>query len=643
LRKILLFLLCAIPFLAPAQGPLTIQTQQCVYRDGDDLDGSKGWASPLLDESYWRPLSEWRLSSVEERYWIRCRADLASLRTISQPALQIRLYAAYEIYLDDIQIGAAGNLNSGNYSMDVIRSFPISPAKLPAGESLIALRVTNRPSLSGATIVRTLVSQPLMIRAGDADLLNALRARQILRSVSGYAANAIIFGLIFVLAIPLLGLYFFSDRSRIELPLLTISTLALAALRINEFALAASAHYSISGSVFIIFICNTLLTVSETAFVYAVARRRMPLPVLLLLAITVITFLPTALSAIGGAFIPVWLGPFYENVVRPTSVFIHIAISMLPFIAFRPYSRIAPRVRPLALFCMLWGIVDAIWFATQATALHLPGIPNLFAAWSGPLLTARGIVTAFVLIALLALLFRDQRQITQERALLAAELEAAREVQQVLVPAENPSIPGFALESVYRPANEVGGDFFQILPIPSGGVLAVIGDVSGKGMPAAMTVALLVGTFRTLAHYTQRPAEILAAMNLRMLARSNGGFTTCLVARIDPSGQLTLANAGHIPPYLDGRELALDNGLPLGISAEVLYSESVFALAPLQRLTLLTDGVPEAQNDQKKLFGFDRTAAVSTHPAEFIATTAQQFGQHDDITVLTLVLTPAGT
>jgi hypothetical protein len=447
MRKFLLFVLCVFPLFACAQAPLNVPTQQCVYHDGDDPDGAKGWVSPSLDESVWRPLSEWRPSSIEARYWIRCHADLASLRTVSQPAIQIRLYAAYELYLDGTPVGTSGNLNSGNYSMDAIRSYPISPAKLPAGESLIALRVLSRPSLSGATIVRILVSQPLQIRAGDSDLLDALRARQILRSASGYAGNAVIFGLIFALTIPLLGLYF-SDRSRVELPLLAVATLALAMLRLNEFALAASAPHAISGCVFTIFSCNALLTVCETAFVYAIARRRMSLTVLVLLAITVLTFLPTALSAIGGAFVPVWLGPFYENVVRPVSIFIHIAISMLPFVAFRPYSRIAPRVRPLALFCMLWGIFDAIWFALQATALHLPGIPNLFTVWSEPLLTARGIATAFVLLALLALLFRDQRQITQERALLTAELAAAREVQQVLVPAENPSHPGFALEFV---------------------------------------------------------------------------------------------------------------------------------------------------------------------------------------------------
>ena len=123
------------------------------------------------------------------------------------------------------------------------------------------------------------------------------------------------------------------------------------------------------------------------------------------------------------------------------------------------------------------------------------------------------------------------RQTAMER-----EFQNAREVQQVLVPETLPSIPGFNLTSAYKPAREVGGDFFQILTAGEGGALIVIGDVSGKGMPAAMTVSLLVGTMRTLAHYTQSPGEILTAMNYRMLNRSAGGFTTCLVVRVDHDG-----------------------------------------------------------------------------------------------------------
>ena len=228
------------------------------------------------------------------------------------------------------------------------------------------------------------------------------------------------------------------------------------------------------------------------------------------------------------------------------------------------------------------------------------------------------------------------------RDALKAEFEAARQVQQILVPAENPVIPGFRVECIYHPAGQVGGDFYQVVPTPSGGVLIVIGDVSGKGMPAAMTVSLLVGTFRTLAHYTQSPGAILAAMNQRMLARSRGGFTTCLVLRADLDGTLTVANAGHIAPYINGKELTVENCLPLGLSPESVYVESTCRLDGGVRLTLITDGVVEARGKTGELFGFERTAAIASESAERIAQAAQAFGQEDDITVLTLEYAGAG-
>jgi serine phosphatase RsbU (regulator of sigma subunit) len=247
----------------------------------------------------------------------------------------------------------------------------------------------------------------------------------------------------------------------------------------------------------------------------------------------------------------------------------------------------------------------------------------------------------FSFITVLLFLVLRTIGIARERARATAELEAARSVQQILIPDEMPAIPGYELRSIYNPAGEVGGDFFQIVSVADGGVLIAIGDVSGKGMPAAMTVSLLVGTFRTLAHYTSSPGEILSAMNQRMLARSHGGFTTCLVLRGDEDGGITIANAGHIAPYLAGDELHVENGLPLGLSASAVYEESSFQFGPGQQLTLMTDGVVEARSASGELFGFERTAAISTQSADEIAAAAQSFGQEDDITVLTLTFSPA--
>jgi hypothetical protein len=189
---------------------------------------------------------------------------------------------------------------------------------------------------------------------------------------------------------------------------------------------------------------------------------------------------------------------------------------------------------------------------------------TLYNTMTNPLFTVSGVdVSMQVILSLLlvcAIVYAVYRYMVEQghrQTALEHEYRNARAVQQVLIPDEIPSVAGFTVQSVYKPYGEVGGDFFQILAVKNGCVLAVIGDVSGKGMPAAMTVSLLVGTVRTLAHYTQNPGEVLAAMNQRMLGRSQGGFMTCLVLRADADGALTIANAGHLAPYMQGRKSRL--------------------------------------------------------------------------------------
>ncbi len=237
------------------------------------------------------------------------------------------------------------------------------------------------------------------------------------------------------------------------------------------------------------------------------------------------------------------------------------------------------------------------------------------------------------LLAILVLRFARTRS-NEER--ISSELEAAHVVQQVLVPEATPTVPGFQIQSVYKPAGQVGGDFFQILPLPQGGVLAVIGDVSGKGLPAAMMVSLLVGKLQALADSTTSPAAILSGLNRRLHAYSRGGFTTCLILRADPDGSLTIANAGHLSPYKNGAEMSIANGLPLGLSENETYTESYSRFDESEQLTLVTDGVVEARGKNGEIFGFARTQAISNLPAEAIAQTAQDFGQDDDISVIAI-------
>jgi hypothetical protein len=305
---------------------------------------------------------------------------------------------------------------------------------------------------------------------------------------------------------------------------------------------------------------------------------------------------------------------------------------------------------PARRFLAIAALLSDMYFVVAHTSQQ----GNRFTGWTlyntmtQPLFTVGGVdismqaILSLVLVCAIAYaIYRYMVEQGQRQTVLEHEYRNARAVQQVLIPEEIPSVPGFSIQSVYKPYGEVGGDFFQILAAKDG-VLAVIGDVSGKGMPAAMTVSLLVGTVRTLAHYTENPGEILKAMNQRMLGRSQGGFTTCLVLRADRNGTLRVANAGHIAPYLGGKELPLESGLPLGLSAETTYAVSSFQLAPGEQLTLLTDGVVEAREKTGALLGFERTAALSTQPVEAIAAAAEAFGQDDDITVLTLTRVACG-
>ena len=240
-------------------------------------------------------------------------------------------------------------------------------------------------------------------------------------------------------------------------------------------------------------------------------------------------------------------------------------------------------------------------------------------------------------LALAIIIVLRSTRVSRRQAQLESELEAAQQVQQVLVPEKTAAVPGFAVEAVYLPAQQVGGDFFQVLPAGGGGLLVVVGDVAGKGLPAAMLVSALVGSIRTAADDTHAPDALLHRLNERLVGRTQGGFATALAAYIAPNGAVTIANAGHLSPYLDGREVELAGALPLGIATPIRYETLSLQLPPGSKLTFYSDGVIEAQNLKGELFGFERSREVSMRPAREIAEAAQGFGQQDDITVVTIV------
>jgi len=240
------------------------------------------------------------------------------------------------------------------------------------------------------------------------------------------------------------------------------------------------------------------------------------------------------------------------------------------------------------------------------------------------------------LLALLVYLIRRYSLARRQEERLAGEFEAAREVQQVLLPDELDQCPGFHVESTYWPAEQVGGDFFQQIADGQGGMLIVVGDVSGKGLPAAMIVSVLVGAIRAEACHGALPADLLASLNDRMMGRSHGGFVTCLAAHLSGDGLLSIANAGHLPPYVNGDEIGAPGSLPLGLISAARYDVFTVQLVAGDRLTFVSDGVVEAQSRTGELLGFERTRELSNHSSEEIARAAQEFGQQDDITVVTV-------
>jgi hypothetical protein len=187
----------------------------------------------------------------------------------------------------------------------------------------------------------------------------------------------------------------------------------------------------------------------------------------------------------------------------------------------------------------------------------------------------------YLLLMVTAALLLLRRLLNSVRAqrLMALDVKQAQEVQQVILPVARSTIPGLVIESEYRPSLEVGGDFFQIIPCPSdGSLLIVAGDVTGKGLKAGMLVALLVGAIRSTAELNGDPLFVLEALNRRLIGRSEA-HATCLALRIAADGEIALANAGHLPPYLNGEPVVMEGALPLGMMEGAAFSVMRFKLA----------------------------------------------------------------
>jgi len=255
-------------------------------------------------------------------------------------------------------------------------------------------------------------------------------------------------------------------------------------------------------------------------------------------------------------------------------------------------------------------------------------------AVSGLTLSYTNLVQIVCAGALLLLLLRRLGEDRREKQRLAGELEAARSVQQLLISDADAPLENCVIEAVYLPAQEVGGDLYCVLHCDNGGFTLVAGDVSGKGLRAALLVSMIVGALRDTRE--RRPAPLLQALNHVAMGQTGGGFVTCCCAQFSPDGVVLLANAGHLAPWCKGHQVGVEANLPLGITPDLMLEESTFLLRPGEQLTFVSDGVVEAANASGELFGFDRTRDISGQSAQQIAQAAKAWGQNDDITVVTV-------
>jgi hypothetical protein len=619
---------------APAQQPgvLRLPWNQWQMHIGDNpqcaqIDATGCALQPLVFEA----------SSGRPNQWQRIEVTLpAELQSAPQLGLLIQgNYPVYEVFIDGHSIGGSGSLatRQGPQYSGKIFSFPSGLAR--QGHLVIVIH-----SLGILTAIRMNGFEPAI---ASLDRIEFVRNQDTLNYLSSswlhYLCYTAMFGAGFVF------LLLFSVNTRLhEYFWLGARLCTLPMFRLGELASVVDLSMPTWTAFAIYSICNATGALFSIQFIFSFLGRPVPK-----------TF--RAIQLLNGLYV-VWallLLPWPSSVFFPLAKIIEspylynaamtgMLLSALSFLFLMPFcfkSKL-PEMRWIGAAALLFAVEESNRMISRM------GLPSLTQDiyWHGLDIDLRGLSNLlFAIVMLIAMTFRLRRIQNRNRE-VEQEIAAARSVQQILIPDQLPTIPGLRIESAYLPAQEVGGDFFQILPLlnsadpqkPS--AFIVLGDVSGKGLKAAMTVSLIVGTLRTYAEFCSSPAELLAGLNRRLQGRVDG-FATCLALKIEPSGKLTLANAAHPNPYINGVEILTEPNLPLGISLDVAYSELTLQLDPDLACTLLTDGVVEAASAAThELFGFDRTKAISTQSASSIAEAARTFGlgapQADDITVLTV-------
>jgi sigma-B regulation protein RsbU (phosphoserine phosphatase) len=216
-----------------------------------------------------------------------------------------------------------------------------------------------------------------------------------------------------------------------------------------------------------------------------------------------------------------------------------------------------------------------------------------------------------------------------------------RGVEPSTIRREDSLLPGFEIETAYVPVREFRGDFVltrRLRGRHDNAVLLVIGDVSGKGARTSLAVSRLIFAIDEMAEGIDGPGDLLEKLNRAMRDRLNGEMATCTVVQIHRTGECSLASAGHPLPLVNGREVHLHSGVPLGLVANGSYAETAITIEKGECLVLYTNGMTEARNEEGELFGEDRLRKMFSDRLSLgeITEKVKRFGQMDDLTVLTI-------
>jgi len=574
------------------------------------------WAEPGFDDSLWPAATIGEQKPLPAGWtWYRITLQMPSQTEEPLALLVTAPGRTFEVYVDGRQ--ASAETIGSWFHMTAARA-QVVPLPQRIGVIHIALRVEYPKPLA------TTYGSFLNVQAGGLSDLQSAAASTVDDRVVKFLPGGFAYFAIFLAAIGSFAL-FLAQRTHREYFWLGLYLILNAGVGLGWHAVESS---------LIPYWWNSLLAdpltfpeiIALIEFAFAFIGRPVG-RVWRLCEAAVLAILPAAQLAAGGVF----SSAIYWRMQGVAQLGIALALPILLMVQLRRGNREAGwLILPILLAFSVGGVSGV---STLATLLgrQLNLLPTIH--FAGTLIDFTDIGDFVFLLAIGVVMFFRFTSISREQARGASELEAAQRVQALLLRSQPFSSSTIWIENIYRPAQEVGGDFFHTTVV-DGQHRIVVGDVSGKGLGAAMLVSAIIGALDTL--HDSAPATVLRSLNDLLLARQQGGFATCLCAVVTQAGEVRIANAGHLAPYRNGSEVEVESGLPLGLAPRINYVEVPLRLNAGDTLTFLSDGVVEARNASGELFGFERARAISTGSAEQIAQAAQAFGQDDDITVLTL-------